>query len=228
MGRPSMENIARLYRDPLVRGYVRGKLKGDPVFAAAFDLLHAHPLPVLDIGCGMGLFEFYLRERGFNEPLTGLDFDERKIRKARWAAAKQPYSGLTFTTGHALESLDHHHGHVVMFDVLHYLDASQQARLLARIATQVAPGGYCLIRDALRDKSWRFRATAFGEFFISAVSWQKSRAVHYPTVEETCAPFLARGFTSEVKPLWGGTLFNSYLFTFRAPEASARCIVAAP
>ena len=105
-----------------------------------------------------------------------------------------------------------------MFDVLHYLDAERQAVLLAQVATQIAPGGYCLIRDTLRDRTWRFRATAFGEFFITAVTWQKSGAVHYPTVEDTCAPFRERGFSCDVRPLWGRTPFNSYLFTFRAPE----------
>ncbi len=211
-----MESIVRLYRDPLVRGYVRGKLRGDPVFTAAFELLNATPLPVLDIGCGMGLFEFYLRERGCQAALTGVDFDARKIKKARWAAAKKPYADLRFTNEDALAAQDHC-GHIVLFDVLHYLDAARQAQLLNRVAAQVAPGGYCLIRDALADGSRRFRATALGEFIISAITWQKGRAVHYPTVEATCAPFLARGFECEVKPLWGRTLFNSYLFILRAP-----------
>lgn len=214
-----MENIVRLYRDPLVRGYVRGKLRDDPVFPAACDLLHESVLPVLDIGCGMGLFEFYLRERGCRAALTGVDFDARKIKRARWATAKKPYDDLRFTNEDALATPDDHRGHVVLFDVLHYLDAPRQARLLARVAAQIPPGGYCLIRDTLSDSSRRFRATAWGEFVISAITWQKARAVHYPTVEATCAPFLARRFACEVRPLWGRTPFNSYLFTFRAPPA---------
>ena len=214
-----MESIVSLYRDPLVRGYVRGKLRGDPVFDAAFELLHATLLPILDIGCGMGLFEFYLRERGCQAALTGVDFDLRKIKKARWAMNKKPYANLHFSHADALAG-HAHCGHVVLFDMLHYLDASQQAVLLSRVATQIAPGAYCLIRDSLSDGSRRFLATACGEFVLSAITWQKARAVHYPTIEATCAPFLAHGFTCDVKPLWGRTLFNSFLFTFRAPLAS--------
>ena len=211
-----MENIVRLYRDPLVRGYVRGKLRSDPVFAAAFALLSEAPMPLLNLGCGMGLLEFYLRERGYAAALTGVDFDARRIKKARWATEQKCYPGLTFTTENALDD-QAHLGHVAIFDMLHYLDASAQRQLLARVAGQIAPGGYCLIRDTLRDGSWRFRATAFGEFFSRGVNWQKTGVVHYPTVGETCAPFLARGFSCDVKPLWGRTFFNSYLFTFRAP-----------
>jgi hypothetical protein len=44
----------------------------------------------------------------------------------------------------------------------------------------------------------------------------KSGAVHYPTIEEVVAPFRARGFTWEVRPLWGRTPFNSHLFILRA------------
>lgn len=211
-----MENIVRLYRDPLVRGYVRGKLRGDPVFAAAFDLLSEVPMPLLNLGCGMGLLEFYLRERGYEAALTGVDFDARRIKKARWATEKKRYSGLTFSTEDALEEQEHS-GHVAIFDMLHYLDAPGQRQLLARVAGQIAPGGYCLIRDTLRDGSWRFRATAFGEFVSRGITWQKTGAKHYPTVEETCAPFLARGFSCKVSPLWGRTFFNSHFFTFRAP-----------
>ncbi len=211
-----MEAIVRLYRDRLVRGYVRGKLRDDPAFAAMFDLLHGSSLPVLDLGCGIGLLQFYLRERGYDAPLVGLDFDERKIRRAD-DIGQRAYPGLTFTTSDACAAGDFR-GHVVMLDLLHYLDAPRQAALLDRVAGQIAPGGYCLIRDTLRDGSWRFRATAFGEFFIRAVAWQKTGAVHYPIVQDTFAPFQKRGFSCDVRPLWGRTPFNSYLFTFRAPE----------
>ena len=210
-----MERIVRLYRDPLVRGYVRGKLRDDPVFPAAFELLRLKSLPVLDLGCGMGLLQFYLRERGYDAPLMGVDFDARKIRRAD-RVGQRAYQDLTFTTGDAVSVVEFS-GHVVMLDMLHYLDAARQAALLAQVAGQIPPGGYCLIRDSLRDDSWRFRATAFGEFFIRAITWQKTGAVHYPTVEETCAPFRARGFSCDVRPLWGRTPFNSYLFTFCAP-----------
>ena len=92
-----METIVRLYRGRLMRGYVRGKLRDDPVFPAAFDLLQPTPMPVLDLGCGLGLLQFYLRERGYDAPLVGVDFDERKIRQAD-RVGQQTYNDLTFTT----------------------------------------------------------------------------------------------------------------------------------
>jgi hypothetical protein len=38
---------------------------------------------------------------------------------------------------------------------------------------------------------------------------------HYPSIDEVTAPFRARGLSVEVRPLWGRTPFNSYLFVVR-------------
>lgn len=211
-----IQHIARQYRDPWLRCYVSSKLRHDPIYAAGLALLKKSDLPVLDVGCGLGLFGFYLREGGYSGPLVGVDFDERKIRRANIVAARS-YAGMTFTVDDVLHTGDFC-GHVVVFDVLHYLPREHQARLLERTAAQVAPGAYCLIRDTLRDRSWRFRVTQGEEMFLKAFTWMRSGAVHYPEVADVMAPFRARGFDCAVNPLWGATPFNSYLFTFRAPS----------
>ena len=211
-----IERIARRYEGRWLQGYARGKLRSDPVFAAAFELLKDAPLPVLDIGCGVGLFEFYLRERGYSEALTGFDFDAAKIAQAQRIAAAN-HTGVTFTVGDTAQALPAgERGHVVIFDVLHYLDAAAQCELLDRAAERVAPGGLCLIRETPRDGSWRFRVTRIEEAVIHAIFWMKSRAVHFPSVEEVIGPFQRRGFSTEVRPLWGRTPFNSHLFILRA------------
>lgn len=217
-GARGIERIARRYEGRWLQGYARGKLSGDPVYAAAFELLKDVPQPVLDVGCGMGLFEFYLREGGYPETLTGFDFDSAKIAQASRIAAKD-FTNLNFYVADTADALPAgRRGHIVIFDVLHYLPAAAQGDLLTRVAAHVAPGALCLIRETPRDRSWRFRLTQIEELFIHAIFWMKSRAVYYPTVEEIIGPFERRGFSAEVRPLWGGTPFNSHLFVLRAPE----------
>ncbi len=160
-----IERIARRYEGRWLQGYARGKLRSDPVFAAAFALLKDAPLPVLDVGCGIGLFEFYLRERGFTAPLAGFDFDAAKIAHAQRIAAAH-YPGVDFSVADTAHALPGEAGHVVLFDVLHYLDAAAQRDLLERAADHVAPGGLCLIRESPRDRSWRFRITEIEEALI--------------------------------------------------------------
>ena len=132
---------------------------------------------MLDVGCGVGLFEFYLRERGFLPPLFGIDFDAGKIARAQRIAGRL-YRDITFTVGDVLATGDFR-GHVVLFDVLHYLPAVRQATLLEHLAGHVAPGALCLIRATPRDANWRFRFTQVQEVFLRASLWMKSGARHY-------------------------------------------------
>jgi len=213
-----IERIALQYPGRWMQGYARGKLRRDPVFAAAFDLLKESPLPVLDIGCGIGLFEFYLRERGFAAPLAGIDFDATKIARAQDVSTRA-YRDIAFAVDDAFGPATFC-GHVALFDVLHYLPAARQRPLLERLATLVAPGAFCLVRATPRDTSWRFRVTQIEELFLRASLWMKSRARHYGSAEEIMAPFRERGFACEMRPLWGVTPFNSHFFVFRAPETS--------
>lgn len=216
-----MLRIARQFPEPWLFWYAWGKLWADPVYAAAFEVLKAAPAPVLDIGCGLGLFEFYLRERGFAGALAGSDYDGPKIRRARRTAARA-YPDIAFTEGDALDAQGaDEDGHVVIFDVLHYLGQADQTRLLERAAARVAPGAYCIIRDTPRGDNWRFRVTQGGEMLGHVTRWLKGSVVHYPSIAEVTAPFRAQGFGVEVRPLWGRTPFHSYLFVFRAPGAQA-------
>jgi len=213
-----IERIARRFEGRWLQGYARGKLRGDPVFAAASDLVKNQPLPVLDIGCGVGLFEFHLRECGYLAPLAGFDFDAKKIAQAQRIAAAH-YTDVEFSVADATKPLPASPcGHVILFDVLHYLDASAQRDLLERAASRVAPGGFCLIRETPRDASWRFRLTQLEELFVHAIFWMKTRAVHFPSADEIVGPFARRGFSIETRPLWGRTPFNSHLFILRAPS----------
>ena len=50
MDRHTRQRIARLYQGSLQRGYVRGKLASDPVYAAVAARIDGTALPLLDIG----------------------------------------------------------------------------------------------------------------------------------------------------------------------------------
>src|SRR3954447_16485233 len=76
-------HVAALFPQRWLQGYVRSKLRRDQVFRTANELLRASTQPLLDIGCGIGLLPFYLRERGFQPSIAGFDIDSRKIRQAR-------------------------------------------------------------------------------------------------------------------------------------------------
>ena len=216
-----IERIARRYTGRWLQGYARGKLRRDPIFPAAFELLKNSPLPVFDLGCGIGLFEFYLCERGHSAPLAGCDFDAQKIAQAQRIAAAH-YPAVSFSVCDLAQPLPPGpRGHVIIFDVLHYLPAGTQRLLLERVAERVAPGGLCVIRATPRDGSWRFRMTQLEECLLRAIFWMKSGPAHYSSLAEIAAPLAARSFSIAARPLWAGTPFNSHLLVLRAPAAAA-------
>jgi 2-polyprenyl-3-methyl-5-hydroxy-6-metoxy-1,4-benzoquinol methylase len=200
-----------------LRLYAGKKLRSDPVFPAAFDLLRSSREPLLDVGCGVGLLGFYLRERGFQPPIAGIDRDGRKIARAR-AVADRNYRGLEFIEQNAGEDIEHS-GSLALFDVLHYLRPNEQERLLARLVPQVALGGMLLIRDCPRDGNARFWLTYLAERFAQATTWNVRTPLHFPTRAAVAAHFSPNEFEHKIAPLWGGTPFNNHLFIFRRRAA---------
>ena len=220
MDRHSRQRIAELYQGSLQRGYVRGKLASDPVYAATAALLAGRPLPLLDIGCGIGLLGQYLHASGHVAAYVGVDSDARKIAAGRRAAERGGLAvalDLRRADAHELPPLQ---GHVTLLDVLHYLPAAAQQSLLQTAIGHLAPNGLLIVRNVLREPNWRFHATRLEEFFLHASGWIRGGPQHYPTPDEICAPLRAAGLQVRMEPLRGRTPFNSYLIVARHAEAA--------
>lgn len=202
--------IASYFDTRFLRSYTRSKLRSDPVYRAILERLRDSAVPLYDIGCGVGLLEAYLRENGIEIAITGIDHDERKIAKARAIATR--YRDLQFGLGDARDDVPPR-TNVVMVDVLHYFTAADQQRILGNVAA--AGGDLVMIRDAVRDRTLRYRATAAQERFARAVRWLRAERLNFPSADEISRPFGERGYRVEVEPMWGRTPFNNYLFVFR-------------
>jgi SAM-dependent methyltransferase len=209
----AIERIVARYRRWRHRRYVRGKLKWDPLFDAAVPLFARSTHPLLDIGCGLGLLGQYLHECGNRAAYFGVDPDGAKIDEAR-AAAMAGALGFDFATVDAA-SLPPFSGDVALIDVLHYLPEGLQQQALTNAAARVAPGGTLVIRNVLRDASWRFRVTVAEERFLALLGWMRFATAHFPRREDIESPLAALGLDVRVEPLWGGTPFNSYLIVAR-------------
>jgi SAM-dependent methyltransferase len=204
------ERLASFYERRALQGYARWKLRTDPVYRAVAEIMSGRTRPLVDLGCGVGLLPFYLRERGYTAPIIGVDFDERKIDVARKAAAR--YRGIDFIAGDARDPLPEHHD-VVILDLLQYFDAASQERILRNAAESVGPDGVVVIRQGIRDGSWRHRLTVLVDALGRVTRWMKAEQLHFPTREQIAAPFTS--FEAEIRPLWGRTPYNNYLFVFR-------------
>ena len=206
------KRVAARYPTRFLRSYVRTKIDTDPVYGAVLDALRHTRLPILDLGCGAGVLPFFLREQGVRVPIEGIDHDHRKVAVAQ----KMVGTGerLSFRQGDVREPLQFS-GNIVLLDVLHYFTRLEQDQILRAAASLTAPGGVVILRDAIRDGSWRFRLTWMAEAFARGIRWLRAERLDFPTRESIAAIFPAERFTREVRPLWGHTPFNNYLFVFR-------------
>jgi SAM-dependent methyltransferase len=208
-GRDDVANrVVARYPTRFLRAYVRSKVRTDPVYAAVFERLRESDQPLLDVGCGIGILPLYLRERGFTAPIQGVDHDERKI-----AIARSVVPDAELRIGDARTAIDRG-GTIVLLDLLHYFTSEEQAGILTAAAAQAA---MVIIREAIRDGSWRYRVTYAQEMFSRLVRWLRAERLHFPTRDDVIRPFA--GFDVEVVPLYGLTPFNNYLFVFRRSPA---------
>ncbi|MGY3040536.1 2-polyprenyl-3-methyl-5-hydroxy-6-metoxy-1,4-benzoquinol methylase [Rhodanobacter sp. TND4EL1] len=218
------QRIAKRYDNVLQQGYVRSKLATDPVYAATAALLQDSALPLLDIGCGIGLLGQYLNTQGRTRRYFGMDHDGRKIAAGRLAAQRGGLDDIMDLQHADAADLPSVHGDVAVLDVLHYLPAARQADLLRAAVRHLAPDGRLIIRNVLRENNWRFHATRIEEFFLHASGWMAGGAEHYPTAAELCRPMENAGLEVRIEPLRGRTPFNSYLIVASRQTGVKACI----
>ena len=206
--------VATQFSQRWLRNYVRGKLRRDRIYQAAYDLLRPSAAPILDVGCGVGLLAFYLRERACRQPVLGLDVDARKIRYGAEIAAGH-YRDVYLRLHDVGKTIPDFSGNVALFDVLHYLPREKQTELLTHLADCVEPGGMLIIRDCPCEAGPRYWITWLAERFAQAISWNLNSTLHFPSRASIDDVFGAAEFERESHPLWGASPFNNHIFIFR-------------
>lgn len=197
--------------------YTRGKLRTDPLYNGVFGELKSSNLPLLDIGCGLGILAMYLRERGYQSSIIAIDYDAAKIRQGQKMIQLGGYSEIALASADARAGLPDHSGDVTILDIMQFFDFTEQTRLLRAAAERVAPGGKLVIRSGLAERNIRFFVTWVADIFARCSFWMKSAPIHYPTAVSFRDTLEGEGFEVEIRPFWGKTPFNNYLILARRP-----------
>jgi len=111
--------------------------------------------PILDLGCGAGLFAHYLALRSPARRVWGIDRDPAKLALARRLGRGQP--NLAFTCGDVRRALLPPARAITLVDVLHHVTGPQHQSELVRACYQaLAPGGLLLVKDIAERPRWKF------------------------------------------------------------------------
>ncbi|MFC4727740.1 methyltransferase domain-containing protein [Coralloluteibacterium thermophilus] len=192
--------------------YARSKLASDPLYGGVLEALDGAAMPVLDLGCGIGLLAHYARAHGRPLDYVGVDNDAGKIAQAVAAAERTGLAAARFEVVDLARTFpEAHRGSVVVLDVLQFLPHEAQGRLLAHCAAGLAPGGRLVLRTGLRDGSWRAGMTRAADMASHLIRWMRSAPGELPRREELAARLEALGLRARFAPLWGRTPFNNWL-----------------
>jgi SAM-dependent methyltransferase len=221
--------VARTYapagRTPM--HFARGKLRHDPVFRAIVARgLVPDGARLVDLGCGQGVLPAFLvaaREcyqrgewpAGWPPPprlksALGVDLRRRAIVAARIAVG----AAAQFLVGDVREAAIPACDVVALIDVLHYLPAPDQDRVLARCADALAPGGVLLARVGDADAGLRALVTRVTDQAITLMRGGSPR-LHMRGLAAWIAALEQAGFRVQSAPMSVGTPFANVLLVAR-------------
>jgi SAM-dependent methyltransferase len=210
------------------RHFARGKLAGDPVFAA---ILRRGLIPdgarLLDLGCGQGCLLALLvaaedEHRAGRWPsdwpppprglaLRGIEFLAKDVARANVALGGAGTVELGDLRTAPLPPGDV----VVLMDVLHYLEPEAQERLLARIAQALGPGGVFLTRVGDPSAGFAAALTWLVDQAVAIGRGQGLHRFHRRTLADWAAALERHGFAVAAEPMNGGLPFANVLLVGR-------------
>ena len=204
------------------QGYVRGKLRHDPVYRALLeqDLIRPEGT-LLDLGCGRGIALALLAsalDPHVRPSLFGVELRAKDAQAARTALGEsaQILTGDIRTTDLPIARV------VLLIDVLLYLPEIAQEAVLDHIVRSLAPGGLLLMREADRSAGWRFQLTRWAERSCALGRGDWAATYHYRSRTAWQEGLEQRGLQVTARAMSEGTPFSNVLFIAQRPEHDRR------
>ena len=200
----------------LAHGYVRSKLRRDPVHRDVLYLAAEESFgDVVDIGCGRGQLAIALLQAGLAKSVLGVDCQAVHLAQADRAAAGLAYRSrfVDLADGFDAPEADT----ILAVDVLYQLDDCSQQRLLRNVARAAR----CRVVLRLLDPGCGMRSavTVGLERLWRGFSPHAGRCVNPWTVARIAGFLRSEKYDVTVTPCWRGTPFANVLLIARRQQS---------
>src|SRR5262249_28292969 len=187
----TVRRIIGAYDDPVVRAYcwVRFGILRQRFLDEVGQYLPSQG-PVLDLGCGFGLFSLYYAATEPGRLVRGIDVNGRRIALARRAAARLGIDNVAYEVADARHFKGD--GEIVaayMLDIVHHIPPETVPPLLDQLRRTLPSGGVLVIKDVdTRPAPKRWFTWALDKAMAPRTP------VHYWSAERLTDVLAARGF----------------------------------
>jgi 2-polyprenyl-3-methyl-5-hydroxy-6-metoxy-1,4-benzoquinol methylase len=178
-----------------VRLFTRGRSILAPLVQVADEVPGAGP--ILDLGCGHGLFTNQLALGSAERELLGVDPSAAKIAVARRASAGLP--NVRYLQGRAEDVAERNFRAVTILDVLYLLPDRQKLTVLERCRSLLAPDGLLLVKTNDTHPAWKYAVVRLEEeLMVRALGFTLGGELHFRGTAEYLALLRLAGFESRV------------------------------
>ena len=197
--------------------FARGKLGCDPLFRSVIKyILPLTSGRILDLGCGRGLMFAWLRAADEGAIEGAVELHGIELRRDLVETAQRALAGIArIECGDIRDATFPSAAVIVIGDVLLYLSADEQQRVLEGVVRALTPGGVLLLREANAAGGLRFHITEWAERIAGAFHGRPFQKLHYRPVEDWSAALEHLGLTVTAEPMSHGTPFCNVLYVAR-------------
>jgi uncharacterized protein len=161
-----------IYKGPVLEWYMRIKVLLEDKYRL-FESLLPKKGTITDVGCGYGFLPYMLSFMSPERIVIGTDYDETKIATANNCFSKN--KNISFFAADATRCELPKSDAFILSDILHYLPAEQQQKLIEKCLSQLNENGMLLIRDADASMTKRHWGTRYTEFFSTNSGFNKTK-----------------------------------------------------
>jgi len=168
----------------------------------------------LDIGCGHGLFVYYLAAGSGSRSILGVDVSSDKITEA--CKAEFPSGQVRFECQPHTEVHEADFDLISLIDVLYLIPPDEQARLLRWCHAHLAPAGILIVKEVDDRPRWKYWINYAEETLaVRVLGITLGQRLYFRPPAAIVKDLTASGFSVDVEPIHRGYAHPHVLYVCR-------------